>query len=77
MMTLEYAEGFAEQVDLVESFRLLGFDAAVREVSVCLEGKALEEITCAGLPPIASTEQCSPYPRSVSESSGLSGPSLW
>ena len=28
MMTLEDAKGFAEEVDLVESFRLLGFDAA-------------------------------------------------
>jgi len=28
MMTLEDAKGFAEEVDLVEPFRLLGFDAA-------------------------------------------------
>jgi len=70
MMTLEDAEGFAEEVDLVEPFRLLRFDATVREVSVCVAKVLGREITYAGLLPIASIEQCSPCPQSASGSSG-------
>lgn len=44
MMTLENAKGLAEEVDLMEAFRLFGFETIDDMVSRYLEGRALGEI---------------------------------